>query len=427
MTGRSLAEWLVYQERVHPRAVDFTLERIRTVLRRLRAERPPAHVITVGGTNGKGSVAALLEGMLQAAGHRVGLYTSPHLNRYTERIRIDGREIDEARLIDVFERVEAARREITLTFFEYATAAALVAFQDLAVDFAVLEVGLGGRLDAVNAIDAEVAVVASIGFDHRDYLGDTLEAIGREKAGIFRAGRPAIFGSAEMPASIASEAKRIGARLEQLGRDFSCVRSGEGFSFRRGTTELEALPRPALAGAVQFDNAATALAALDAGGWLPAREAVVQALETVTLPGRFEVRPGPVSWIFDVAHNPAAAAALAGTVRERAPRGRWLLVVGVLADKDAAAIAREIAPALRAQDRLLTATLGGERGRSAQELAAIMEPVLDRAAVRAASVEEACALAAREARPGDCVLVFGSFHTVGPAREWHRLYCPEPR
>ncbi len=427
MAGRTLPEWLAYQERVHPRAMDFTLERIRTVLARLGAARPRAHVITVGGTNGKGSVAALLEAVLRAAGHRVGLYTSPHLNRYQERIRIDGREIDEQRLLDVFARIEAARREVTLTFFEYATAAALVAFQDLAVDFAVLEVGLGGRLDAINAIDADVAIVASIGLDHRDYLGDTLEAIGREKAGIFRSGKPAIFGSADMPASIASEAERIGARLERLGREFSAERTAEGFNYRRGATRLEGLPAPNLVGAVQFGNAATALAALEAGGWLPARAAIEAGLGAVTLPGRFEVRPGPVTWVFDVAHNPPAAAALAATMQERAPRGRWLLVVGVLADKDAAAIGQALAAALRPADVLCTVTLAGDRGRSAGELAAILSPLLGRAAVLAESVAEGCAFAAREARADDAVLVFGSFHTVGPALEWHRLYCAQPR
>ncbi len=426
MPGRSLAEWLAFQERVHPRAMDFTLERIRTVLARLGLARPRARVLTVGGTNGKGSVTTLLEALLREGGHRVGLYTSPHLVRYTERIRIDGREIDERRLIDVFERVEAARNDITLTFFEYATAAALLAFDDLAVDYAVLEVGLGGRLDAVNAVDAEVAVVASIGLDHMDYLGDTLEAIGREKAGIFRAGRPALFGSLAMPDSIAAEAARIGAPLERLGHEFGFEKTAAGFDWWRGATRLAELPRPGLVGEVQYQNAATALAALAAGGALPPAEAAARALAGVRLAGRFERRPGPVEWIFDVAHNGAAAEALAATMRERPPRGRWLLVAGVLADKDAAAIGRAVAPALRPGDILCTVGLPGERGRSAAALAAILGPSAGLEPVQAESVEAGCAFAAREARSGDAVLVFGSFLAVGPALEWHRLYGPKP-
>ncbi|MBS0396583.1 MAG: bifunctional folylpolyglutamate synthase/dihydrofolate synthase, partial [Proteobacteria bacterium] len=198
---RSLPEWLEYQQHAHPRAMDFSLERIRAVLGRLGLARPRAPVITVGGTNGKGSVTALLDAVLRAAGRRVGLYTSPHLTRYEERIRIDGREIEAARLVEVFERIEAARGAATLTYFEYATAAALAAFADEPLDCLVLEVGLGGRLDAVNAVDADVAVVVSISLDHTEYLGPTVEDIGREKAGIFRAGRPAIFGSLAMPDS----------------------------------------------------------------------------------------------------------------------------------------------------------------------------------------------------------------------------------
>ena len=427
MTARSLAKWLEYQERIHPRSIDFTLDRIRTVLERLGIAHPNARVIIVGGTNGKGSITAFLDAMLRAAGTRVGLYTSPHLSRYQERIRINGLEIESEALIDAFERVEAARAEVTLTFFEYATAAAMTAFASVPLDVLVLEVGLGGRLDAVNAIDADVAVVASIALDHCDYLGTSLEAIGREKAGIFRNGCPAIYGSLEMPASIASEAARVGAQLERLGHDFSFERVADGFDWQRGGAQLAALPLPGLPGPIQIGNAATALAALAAGGWLPQPAACAAGLRATRLAGRFEVHPGPVDWIFDVAHNPAAASALAAAMRERAPAGRWLLVCGVLADKDAAAIGRALEGVLRVDDLLYTVTLEGERGRSAADLGAILGPILGRGAQHAASVPEGCELAAREARAGDAVLVFGSFHTVGPARDWHRLYCAGPR
>jgi len=422
VAGRTLAEWLAYQERIHPRSMDFTLERIQAVLGRLGLLRPRARVITVGGTNGKGSVTAYLDAVLRAAGARVGLYTSPHLSRYTERIRIDGREIDEAQLLAAFERVEAARGAVTLTFFEYATAAALAAFAVEPLDFLVLEVGLGGRLDAVNALDADAAVVASVAFDHMEYLGTTLEAIGREKAGIFRAGRPAIFGSRSMPASVAEEAARRGAPLEQLGRDFDFERTATGFDWWRGSERLAGLPAPGLPGPVQLTNAATALAVLAAGGWLPAAGAVAAGLAATRLPGRFERHAGAVDWLFDVAHNPAAATALADAMREAPPRGRWILLAGILADKDAAAIGHALAPALRADDVVCALTLDGERGRPAAALAAILAPILARSPVLAGSVTAGCEYAARVARPGDAVLVFGSFHTVGPAREWHRLY-----
>ncbi|MBS0376517.1 MAG: bifunctional tetrahydrofolate synthase/dihydrofolate synthase [Proteobacteria bacterium] len=422
MTRRTLAEWLAYQQQVHPRAMDFTLERIREVLGRLDLLRPRAPVITVGGTNGKGSVTAILDAVLRAAGRRVGLYTSPHLVRYEERIRIDGAEIDAARLVAIFERIEAARGAVTLTYFEYSTAAALAAFAAEPLDALVLEVGLGGRLDAVNAIDADVAVVVSVSLDHTEYLGHTLEAIGREKAGIFRAGRPAIYGSRAMPDSIATEAGRLGARLERLGREFDAERDGAGLAFRRGATRIAGLPAPALAGAAQYGNAATALAALEAAGLLPAAAAIAAGLSRVALAGRYQEVPGAVQWVFDVAHNPGSAAVLADTMIERRGAGRTVLVAGVLADKDAAAIALELKRALGARDLVCAVTLEGDRGRDAGALAALWEPLLGRPIATAASVADGCAFAAHAAEPGDRVVVFGSFHTVAPALEWHRLY-----
>ena len=426
MPRRTLAEWLEFQQRVHPRAMDFTLERIRAVLERLGLARPRPPVITVGGTNGKGSVTAMLEAVLVAAGRRVGLYTSPHLMRYEERIRIDGREIDSARLVALFERIEAARGDITLTYFEYGTAAALAAFAEQPLEVLVLEVGLGGRLDAVNAIDPSVAAVVSISLDHCEYLGPTVEDIGREKAGIFRAGRPALFGSLAMPESIASEARRIGASLERLGTDFDYERDGAGFVFRRGPTRIAGLPAPGLAGSAQLGNAATALAALDAAGLLPQRAAIAAGLAGVRLAGRYQRFPGPVEWVFDVAHNPGSAAVLADTMREERGRGRTLVVAGVLADKDAVAIATELKRALGARDVVCAVGLEGERGRSAAELAALWEPVLGRTLATAASVADGCAFAAHAAEPGDRIVVFGSFHTVAPALEWHRLYSGAP-
>jgi dihydrofolate synthase/folylpolyglutamate synthase len=427
VAGRSFAEWLEYQERVHPRAMDFTLDRIRVVLERLGVATPRAPVITVGGTNGKGSVTALLDGLLRASGRRVGLYSSPHLLHYGERIRIDGRELDESQLIGIFERIEAARGEITLTFFEYATAAALCAFAEAPLDVLVLEVGLGGRFDAVNAVDADVAVLTSVSLDHCEYLGATLEDIGREKAGIFRAGRPAVFGSGPMPGSVAAAAAAIGARLERLGHDFEFAVSGGGWDWWRGALRLAALPRPALRGPIQYANAATALAALAAGGWLPGRDAVARGLAGTTLAGRFQIIPGAVEWVFDVAHNPAGAAALAETLIENPPAGRTLVIAGVLADKDADGIGHAVARALGARDLVCTVTLTGARGRSATDLEERFAPALGRVLTTAESVEAGCAWARRHAEPGDRVLVLGSFQTVAPALTWHHLYCGDPR
>lgn len=430
---RTLADWLEYQQRIHPHAMDFTLDRIRSVLDRLGLLRPAATVVTVGGTNGKGSTTAILDAVLRAGGRRVGLYTSPHLVRYEERIRIDGREIDADRLVDAFERIERARGDVTLTFFEYATAAGLLAFADARVDAIVLEVGLGGRLDAVNTIDADVAVVVSIGLDHCEYLGTTLEQIGREKAGIFRAGRPAIFGSLAMPASIAHCAAECGARLERLGHEFHVDRptrdAGPGgeWTWRRGATVLDALPAPALHGDVQYANAATALAALDSIGALPGREEIAAGLRDVRLAGRFQRVAGPVEWIFDVSHNAHAAIELARNVRSSPARGRTWWIAGMLRDKDAAAVARELALAARADDAWCAVGLAGDRGTTAAELGAVLEGVLGRSVSTAIDVDAGCAWAAAHAVPGDRVLVFGSFHTVGPALEWHRLYSAAPR
>ena len=420
MTERTLEQWLAYQQQLHPTAMDFTLERIRAVLVRLGIERPRAPVITVGGTNGKGSVTAMLESIGQAAGQRVGLYTSPHLLRYEERIRIGGAEIGAARLVQLFERIEAARGSVSLTYFECSFAAALLAFFEEPLDLMVLEVGLGGRLDAVNVLDADVAVVVSISLDHCEYLGPTVEDIGREKAGIFRAGRPAIFGSLAMPASIATEAARIGARLERLGEQFFVERTASGFDFHHGARVLKGLPVPALAGAAQYANAATALAALSAGGWLGSRDAVVAGLKAVTLPGRFQTMPGPVEWIFDVAHNPGSAAVLVETMNERRREGRTIVVAGMLADKDAATVGRVLSGGLGARDLVCAVSLSGERGRSAEALAEVWGPLIGRSLATAASVEAGCAYAAHVAEPGDRVVVFGSFHMVAPALEWHR-------
>src|SRR5579885_588966 len=272
MTARTLADWLDYQQRIHPRAIELGLDRVREVWQRLGAPRPAPLVVTVGGTNGKGSTVAFLEAMLRAAGRRVGAYTSPHLRRYNERVRVCGAEVGDAALIDAFTRIEAARGAVPLTYFEFGTLAALWIFAQSGLDAAVLEVGLGGRLDAVNLIDADAAIVTTVDLDHQDWLGNDRDSIGREKAGIFRPGRPAVIGTRTPPAGLIAEAERIGARLLRAGRDFHITPMVDAWCWRCGAEALT-LPEPMLAAPCQIDNVAAAIAAWHALrerlGWEP--------------------------------------------------------------------------------------------------------------------------------------------------------------
>ena len=433
---RTLEDWLTLQESVHPQTIDMGLERVARVAGRLGVSEVDCPVITVGGTNGKGSVAAHLEALLAVRGARVGLFTSPHLLRYHERIRIGGAEVDDAALIGAFERIEAARADTTLTFFEYNTLAALLLFAAGAVDVAVLEVGLGGRLDAANLLDADAAVLASVGFDHRDWLGDTLELIGQEKAGIFRAGHPAVLGTPAMPASVYAAIAALGARAVVAERDFSWRVGAGTWDYTGLGLRLAGLPPSALAGEIQYRNAATALAALEAleasPKLRPATAAALrrlapadvtrtaQALRSVRLPGRFQVIAGEVEWILDIAHNEPAAQVLAAQLRARPltrPGARTLGVIGVLKDKDAGAIAAALAGVI---DHWIVCALAGPRGSSAAELAQRLGQPPARTEL-ADSVTCGCARARAEARPGDRVLVCGSLHTVGPALEWLRI------
>ncbi|HEY2591182.1 MAG TPA: folylpolyglutamate synthase/dihydrofolate synthase family protein, partial [Steroidobacteraceae bacterium] len=375
---RTLSEWLERQETVHVRSIDLGLERVGAVARELELTKPPYRVLTVAGTNGKGSTVAYLEAILLAHGYRAGSLTSPHLLRYNERVRVDGVEAEDDELVRAFDRIEAARGATTLTFFEYNTLAALAIFADRGVDVAVLEVGLGGRLDAVNVVDADVAVLCSVGFDHRDWLGDTLDAIGAEKAGIFRAGRPAVLGSSQMPASVFAAAKSVGVRLAVAERDFSWSTEGDRWSYRGLGSRLDGLPGPPLAGRIQYRNAATALAAFEslAGPGRLDLGRVAQALRAVRLPGRFQtVRlpvPGgdaadAVEWILDVSHNEPAAQVLEENLCARRPAGRTYAVCSILRDKDVEAIGRVVAPAI---DAWILCSGPATRGSTARELAA---------------------------------------------------------
>lgn len=413
---RTLGEWLELQQRLHPRSIELGLDRVARVARILGVDRPRALTLTVGGTNGKGSTVAYLEAIARAAGRRTGAFTSPHLVRYNERIRIGGVAAADAALVQAFEAIEAARGDTSLTFFEFNALAALWLFAEARVETQVLEVGLGGRLDAVNLLDADAAVLCSVGEDHMDWLGPTLEHIGREKAGIFRQGRPAILGSATLPASVHEEITRIGAVPRLIGRDFEVLPEEGGWRYRSRERDW-VLPPPSLKGAVQQTNAANAIATLESVSALPAREIVARALGSVELPGRFQVIPGEIEWILDVAHNAPAARELAANLRRLPGRGRTIAVAGFLDDKDVASIGA----ALRGQiDLWVLVDLAPPRGLDAARVAARLG-LAEEAAHRADSVDAGCALARTLATRGDRILVFGSFHVVGPALEFLRL------
>ncbi len=464
---RSLEQWLAHQSQVHPQTIDLGLERLREVLERLHWRQPSVPVITVAGTNGKGSVTAYCAAILRAAGYRVGTFASPHLRDYRERIRVHDRLVTNEELIAAFERIEAARMrprgthggtaardaatpdvaapgvaspgvaasdvtmpgatssgaappgEVSLTFFEYNSLAAFLIFQAAEVDAWVLEVGMGGRLDAVNVVDPTVAVVVSIGLDHQEFLGDSLPAIAREKAGIFRKGRAAVLGR-DLPPVLLDIAAASGAIPKRLGLEFDYRRASSDWHYTGSRWDLPGLPPPALGGSIQFANAATALAAIEElDSRLPvSTSAVARGLATVHLVGRFQVIvPGagrPV-WILDVAHNPDAARVLARNLEERPISGRSLAVCGILADKDAAGIAAALHGCF---DVWWLASLEGARGSTAAALVGRIACEVDAPVALANDVAAACAAASAAAGPGDRIVVFGSFHTVGPALEW---------
>jgi len=411
---RSLAEWLEQQQKSHPSAIDLTLSRVREVARRLDLLNPAFRVVTVAGTNGKGSTVAWLDALVRASGLRCGRFTSPHLVRYNERICVDGVEVSDASLIASFAKIDAARGDITLTFFEYNALAALDLFRNEAVDVAVLEVGLGGRLDATNIIDADVAVITSIGLDHVDWLGNTLEAIGREKAGILRPGRPVVLGSAEMPASVWQAIDEIGARAVVPGRHFHARAVAAGWDFEFGDCKLRGLPMPALTGVHQLANAAAALAALRSLGVGLEHANVSEALRVVKLAGRFQrVERADVEWIFDVAHNVPAALGLAANLRALR-RVRTIAVCGILGDKDIAGITAVLGADI---DAWILVALEGPRAVPPAELERHL-PGGATILAHAPDVVAGCRLARESAKPGERILVFGSFLTVGPALEF---------
>ncbi len=454
MNPRTLQDWLARLERQHPRAIDLGLERVREVARRMGLGKPAGCVITVGGTNGKGSTVAFIEAIARASGLRAGAYTSPHLLAYNERVRIDGRDAGDDALVEAFEVVERARlspspagrgvgvrgessivdhvrpssgasrhllppgegeSEVSLTYFEHGTLAALWLFERARLDLAVLEVGLGGRLDAVNLVDADVAVVTTVDIDHVDWLGDDREAIGFEKAGIARAWKPLVLGEDDPPASVLRHAYAIGASAIRANCDFLFADTDPAhWRWREPGFELE-LPMPRLAAPAQVRNAATAIAALRASDLAIARDAWARGIVEARVPGRLQAfeRDG-VDIVVDVAHNPQAAGELGAWLGAHPPPGRVFAVFAALADKDAAGIVARLAPRV---DRWWVAGLegAGPRGQGGDALAATLAGTAAADATRARDVAAALADARAQARPGDRVLVFGSFHTVADA------------
>ena len=383
------------------------------MLDRCELRRPPFAVITVAGTNGKGSTVGFCDAALRAGGYRVGAYTSPHLVRYHERVCVAGEPVDDTALCDAFARVEACRGDISLTYFEFGTLAALEVFRARGIDIAVLEVGMGGRLDAVNGVDPDVAVVTSIGIDHTAWLGPDRETIAVEKAGIFRAQRPAVCSDADPPAAIAAAAARVGADLKQLGRDFHIEREPHGWTLRQPDKVRAGLPYPVLRGDHQLNNAAGALVALDAiGDRFPLAQSALRAgLLEARVQGRFQVWPGQPVVILDVAHNPAAAAALARALTQHKLSGRTHAVFGMLLDKDIVAVVDAIASCI---DRWYLTSLSGPRAASADQLqAALTQAGVSQPVERFAEPAAAFAAARRAAAPADRIVVFGSFYTVG--------------
>ena len=411
-----LEDWLEWQQSLHPNAIDLGLGRVARVLARTGWQRPGAPVVTVGGTNGKGSCVALLEAMFAAGGYRVGAFTSPHLVDYRERIRLQKRPVSPASLVASFERIADALGGDSLTFFEFNTLAALLVFETWRPDVILLEVGLGGRLDAVNVVDPDVAVVVTVALDHTEWLGPDLESIGREKAGIFRRARPAVCGMTNPPASVVSAASELGANLLVRGRDFDAVQLGGGlWRYRDARGTLDELPPPALEGRTQYANAATAVAAArELSDRRPlSRSAIAAGLRDVRLPGRFQriVAAGGIEWILDVAHNPEAAATLAENLQRHPSRGRTIAVCGMLGDKDVASVLDKLRSSV---DQWFAAATDGPRALGDVALAAKAAAIGIRM-TPAGTVRDAMAAAAAGARPGDRIVVFGSFHTVGPA------------
>jgi dihydrofolate synthase/folylpolyglutamate synthase len=407
----SLPGWLAFIEGKHPHTIALGLERVKVVSRMLKQAKV-CPVILVGGTNGKGSICAMLERILLCAGYRVAVYSSPHILRYNERVRVNGAAVSDSDLCRGFALVEAARAEVPLTYFEYGTLAAWEVFSESNPDVIILEVGLGGRLDAVNIYEPDCAVVSTVDLDHMDFLGKDREKIGYEKAGIYRSGKPAVCGDLMPPSTLLQHVESIGAELKLMGRDFGFVRQEQQWQFWSWVGKRSGLAHPALRGSIQMNNASIVLATLDAmREMLPvAMQDVRRGLMEVKLPGRFQVIPGKPAVVLDVAHNPQAATVLARSLGDMAFHPNTWAVFGIMADKDMPNVIRAIKSRV---SRWLVCGLENPRAASAEMLEKLLidegitDPIL-----KFPAASQAFTHALEAAGEDDRILVFGSFFTV---------------
>ena len=410
-SGLQLNEWLARLETYSAQEIDLGLERVQVLLQRLNLSLPKT-IFHVAGTNGKGSSVAMLEALLLTTGSKVGCYASPHLQRYNERIRVDGTEASDAQIISAFESIEALRESVPLTYFEFGTLAALAVFVAAEVDIAVLEVGLGGRLDAVNAVEPTASLITNISLDHCDWLCDNVEDIAREKAGVMRAQKPVVFAAAQMPQAIAETARSLQANLLAVNRDFRWTAAAAGWSWEGVSHSVQNLARPQLAGDIQLQNAAGVLTLLESAGFesLLDTDIINRAFASVLLAGRMQLIAG--RWLLDVAHNPAAASALAAALGTM-PQGRAAVtVIGMLDDKDVAAV---VAPLNALTDHWIAVTPDSPRAIPASELGRRISIATDRPCWIADSFEQALERAEELAAANELLLVTGSFYTVGAA------------
>jgi dihydrofolate synthase/folylpolyglutamate synthase len=410
-SGLQLNEWLARLDTYSAQEIDLGLERVQTLLQRLDLTLPKT-IFHVAGTNGKGSSVAMLEALLLTTGNKVGCYTSPHLQRYNERIRVDGAEASDAQIVSAFESIEALRESVPLTYFEFGTLAALAVFVAEKVDIAVLEVGLGGRLDAVNAVEPTASLITNISLDHCDWLGDNVEDIAREKAGVMRAQKPVVFAAPEMPQAIAEVARSLQANLLAVNQDYRWTVAGEQWSWEGVSHSVQNLARPQIAGDIQLQNAAGVLMLLESAGFesLLDTDVISAALASVSLAGRTQSIAG--RWILDVAHNPAAAGALAATLGAMQQGRAAVTVIGMLDDKDVAAV---VEPLNALTEHWIAVTADSPRAIPANELGRRIAIASNRPCWVADSVEKALERAEELAGANDLLLVTGSFYTVGAA------------
>lgn len=402
-----LTVWLDYLSHIHTSAIDLGLERVQTVAEKAQLTRPSASVITVAGTNGKGSTCALMESILLQAGYSVGVYSSPHLIRYNERVRINGHELPDSKHTEAFAYIETQRGNTSLSLFEFGTLAALRLFQTEQVEVILLEVGLGGRLDATNVVEHDVSVITSLAIDHVDWLGDDINVIGFEKAGIFRSEKPAICGQPFPPATVAAHADDIGAKFYQVGIQYHYqTLSNASWRWRSGSFELSDLPIPTL----PLANAATALMALGCSGLEVSDIDVSEGLRKANLAGRMQVLQTQPTILLDVAHNPHSAHYLVSQLEQHYPQQKVLMVLGMLHDKDIKSTIEALTPVVKAW---YPASLSGPRAASSQELVHYLTPTQR----EYSSPVEAFEAALTRAHDDDVIVVAGSFHTVGEVLE----------